>query len=551
MKKMYKYFLLSLTLVSFGYVNAQKPITPLERRIIEKALDNFEMYKSCITVADDETRSYFLELFKDKTVPVYNDLLGISSKSDINISDYLKEQKENVVSPIIRIRNVNRDKIWEEDGKWKVQLSFDKSLSFQNSCGIYFNTEDFYGKMFRESMILSYDEVNQTCCIESITGKIDSDRNLPDDYCILDSTNVKDNRVIYRHRDGKSERVNFNSFGQMLLTSGYEKNQFYYPDNDVMLKTHYKPECHLMTLSYTTHQWRLKAYYDIGLGNSLTLGDNSFYTESSSKSSSFGIDAGYVFPSEHKIKIGVFMGLGLSNYTLDLSKQLASYKFEDEENDIDGDTYMRHYDNINLAQATKIKEFSIPLYADFDWRFSKWVSFYVDLGLKLNMNISANVGEFDGSVGEVYGIYKDYGNLRLDYNWGYNGYNGYNGFTKELKLTQDNLCDDGNISVKKFAPDLMLGAGFRVNIPRTPLALDFGIGYQKGFGDLISVSEKPVAKDKEGNVAPQIIYITSNANDQISPEEQSVQEHVHNLIEHAGSVSRGMLKLNIGLIYKF
>ena len=534
---MYKYFLLSLTLVSFGYANAQKPITPLERRIIEKALDNFEMYKSCITVADDETRSYFLELFKDKTVPVYNDLLGISSKSDINISDYLKEQKENVVSPIIRIRNVNRDKIWEEDGKWKVQLSFDKSLSFQNSCGIYFNTEDFYGKMFRESMILSYDEVNQTCCIESITGKIDSDRNLPDDYCILDSTNVKDNRVIYRHRDGKSERVNFNSFGQMLLTSGYEKNQFYYPDNDVMLKTHYKPECHLMTLSYTTHQWRLKAYYDIGLGNSLTLGDNSFYTESSSKSSSFGIDAGYVFPSEHKIKIGVFMGLGLSNYSLDLSNQTKLYKFVAE--DIDEDYYMRNYENINMAQTTKIKEFSIPIYADFDWRFSKWASFYVDLGLKLNMNISTSVGEFNGSVGEVYGVYSQYGNLRLDESWGFEG------FAKKLNLTQANLCDDGNISVKKFAPDLMLGAGLRVNIPRTPLALELGIGYQKGFGDLISVSEKPVIDDKG---TPKIIYTTSD--DQM-PVKERVQEHVHNLIEHAGSVSRGMLKFNLGLIYKF
>ena len=539
---MYKYFLLSLTLVSFGYVNAQKPITPLERRIIEKALDNFEMYKSCITVADDETRSYFLELFKDKTVPVYNDLLGISSKSDINISDYLEEQKENVVSPIIRIRNVNRDKIWEEDGKWKVQLSFDKSLSFQNPCGIYFNTEDFYGKMFRESMILSYDEVNQTCRIESITGKIDSDRNLPDDYCILDSTNVKDNRVIYRHRDGKSERVNFNSFGQMLLTSGYEKNQFYYPDNDVMLKTHYKPECHLMTLSYTTHQWRLKAYYDIGLGNSLTLGDNSFYTESSSKSSSFGIDAGYVFPSEHKIKIGVFMGLGLSNYSLDLTKQTKSYVFKAK--DIDKDDYMRNYENINMAQTTKIKEFSIPIYADFDWRFSKWASFYVDLGLKLNMNISNSVGEFNGSVGEVYGVYSQYGNLRLDKSWGYEG------FTDNLKFTKDNLSNNESyISVKKFAPDLMLGAGFRVNIPRTPLAVDLGIGYQMGFGDLISVSRKSVTTDMDEKQTDQIIWITS---DYENPDKKKhVQEHVQDLIVHAGSVSRGVLKFNLGLIYKF
>lgn len=543
MKTMKRNSLLFLALLSSIFVTAQKPTTPQERRIIEKALNNFEMYKSCITVADDETRSYFLDLFKDKKVPVYNDLLGISSKSDINISDYLEEQKANVVSPIIRIRNVNRDKIWEEDGKWKVQLSFDKSLSYQNPCGIYFNTEDFYGKMFRESMILSYDEINQTCCIESITGKIDSDRNLPDDYCILDSTNVKDNRVIYRHRDGKSERVNFNSFGQMLLTSGYEKNQFYYPDNDVMLKTHYKPECHLMTLSYTSHQWRLKAHYDIGLGNSLSLGNNSFFNKNSSKSGSFGVDVGYIFPSEHKIKIGVFTGLGLLNYSLDLSKQLESYEFNVDK-DIDGDSYNRTYKTVSLAQSTKIKEFSIPIYADFDWRFSKWVSFYVDLGLKLNLNISTNVAEFDGSVEEVYGIYSRYGDLRLDKSWGYEG------FTDNLKFTKDNLSNNESyISVKKFAPDLMLGAGFRVNIPRTPLAVDLGIGYQMGFGDLISVSRKSVTTDMDEKQTDQIIWITS---DYENPDKKKhVQEHVQDLIVHAGSVSRGVLKFNLGLIYKF
>ena len=202
MNKINLFCLLSLALVSSTLINAQRPTNPLERKIIEKALDNFEMYKSCITVADDETRSYFLDLFKDKSVPVYNDLLGITNKKDLSVSDYLNEQKANVVSPIIKISNVTRERIWEENGIWKVQLSFDKSLSFRNQCGINFNTRDFYGKMFRETMVLSYDENNQVCSIESITGKIDSNRTLPDDYCVLDSTNAKDIRVVYKHNDG-------------------------------------------------------------------------------------------------------------------------------------------------------------------------------------------------------------------------------------------------------------------------------------------------------------------------------------------------------------
>lgn len=532
MKMIIRICILSVVSVSSAFVYAQQATNPLERKIIEKALDNFEMYKSCVTVADEETKSYFLDLFKDKSVPVYNDLLGITSKADINVSDYLNEQKNNVIAPIIKVCNVKRDKIWEENGKWKVQLSFDKSLSYQNSCGINFNSEAFYGKMFRESMVLSYDEAKSECRIETITGKIDSDKTLPEDYCILKSTNDKDNRVTYRHRDGIRERVSFNSFGQMLLTSGYDKNQFEYDDNDVIVKTDYKPECHLMTLSYKTHKWRIKAHYDLGLGKALTIANESFFNNVSSKSSGFGIDAGYIFPSKGKIKFGVFLGLGISSSSIDLSCQGDRYSFSTDQ-DVDGDTYERIYENLSFSQTTKIRDFSIPVYADLDWRFSRWVSFYIDLGLKLNMNMSTSVGEFTGSAENVHGVYSQYDNLYLDYHWPYNG------FTQKLNLTEGNLCGEESMSVKKFAPDLMLGAGFRFNIPRTPLVVDLGIGYLKGLGDVISVSENVNA----GHYNSKLIYNTIDG--------MNSTEHVHNLIESAGPVSRGMLKFNIGLIYKF
>lgn len=526
--------ILSIVLISSAFVYAQQATSPLERKIIEKALDNFEMYKSCITVADDETRSYFLDLFKDKSVPVYNDLLGITSKPDINVSEYLNEQKANVTAPIIKICNVNRDRIWEENGKWMVQLSFDKSLSYQNPCGINFNTETFYGAMFRESMVLSYEKEISECRIESITGKIDSDKTLPEDYCILKLNNDKDSRVVYRHRDGTREKVNFNSFGQMLLTSGYEKKQFEYGDNDVVVNTDtskYK-SCHLMTLSYKSHRWRIKAHYGLGLGKAFSVKNESFFGNVSSKSSGFGIDAGYIFPSKGKIKYGVFLGLGFSNSSIDLSCQSDRYSFSTDQ-DVDGDTYERIYENLNFSQTTKIRDFSIPIYADFDWRFSRWVSFYLDLGLKLNMNISTSLGEFTGSADNVHGVYPQYDNLYLDYHWPYNG------FTQKLNLTEGNLCGEESMSVKKFAPDLMLGAGFRFNIPRTPLAVDLGIGYLKGLGDVISVSENVNANHYDGK----LIYNTIDG--------MNSTEHVHNLIESAGAVSRGMLKFNMGLIYKF
>ena len=532
MKKTIIYSLFLFVWAFSTVIYAQKPTSPLERKVIEKALDNFEMYKSCITVADDETKSYFMDLFKSKSVPVYNDLLGITNKSDLNVSDYLDEQKSNMVSPIIKICNVNRDRIWEDNGKWLVQLSFDKSLTFQNQCGINFNTLDFYGGMFRETMILSYDNTDQICRIESITGKIDSDRVLPDDYCILDSTSVKDTKVVYKHRDGTRERVNFNSFGQMLLTSGSDKNQFSYADNDVRVKTNYKPDCHLMTLSYKSSHWRIKPHFDLGLGKALSVENEALYSSVSSKSLSFGVDAGYIFPTKGKFKIGVFLGLGYSTTSLDLVYQTDRFSFYTDQ-DIDGDSYERIYENLNFSQSTKIGEFSIPVYADFDWRFSRWASLYFDVGIKLNINLSTKVSDFAGSADNVYGIYPDYGNLRLDHQWGYNG------FTQNLTLANDNLCNGESMDIKKFAPDLLVGAGFRINIPRTPLALDLGLGYQKSIGNIITGSDSSYLPQYSDNM----IYNVMSG-------EQST-EHVHNLIERAGAISRGFLKLNIGVLIKF
>lgn len=525
-----KIYLLSCVLASSSFVFAQQATNTLERIIIEKALDNFEMYKSCITIADDETKSFFLDLFESDSVSVYNDLLGISTKKSLSISEYLKEQKKNLVSPIIKISNINRGKIWEEDGKYKIQLSFDKSLSFQNPCGIYFNTRDFYGKMFRESMILVYDEELQKCRIESIDGKIDSNRILPDDYCILDSTNMKDRQVIYKHRDGQREKVKFNSFGQMLLTHGHEKDQFVYGDKDVIVKSNYNPDCHLMTLSYKNYHWRIKPHYDFGISQALTISKESFFSNVDSWMNNIGIDAGYVFSSNGPIKYGIFMGLGIANTYIDLLYKNELYSISTNQ-DIDGDLYYRNYTNLMLSQKTTFRELSIPVYVDFDWRFSPWVSFYVDFGVNLNLNTSKSV-DFEGQASNVYGVYPQYNNINLDYHWGRNG------FTNSLNLTESALCQSERIIVSEFTPEILLGAGLRVNIPSTPMALELGLGYMSDLKNMISIS----SDNNIGNYNSNIIY------NEMSGENSA--EHVHDLLESTSYISRNYLKFNVGLVIK-
>lgn len=532
MKFVYIYCLLSLLLLSSSFSYAQNATTQIERKIIEKALDNIEMYKSCITIGDAETESYMMDLFMNRSVPVYNDLLGITGKKDISISEYLKEQKANMVSPIIKICNITKDRIWEENGKWKVQFSFDKSLSYQNQCGINFNTHDFYGKMFRESLVLVYDDMRGECRIESIKGGIDSKNRLPEDYCILDSTDIKDGRLLYKHSDGSREKVSFNSFGQMLLTHGHERNQFLYPDADVVVRYNYKPECHLVSLSYKTYNWKIKPHYDIVLGEALSLKNALFFNDAKSKTNSFGIDVGYAFPSTSLLKWGLFTGFGVTNTTFDLIYQNSLYSFSTNQ-DVDGDTYNRFYSDLSLSQTTKIKEYTIPVYIDADCRFNQMFSLYVDLGLVLNVNTTREIDGFEGHVGEVYGIYPQYNDLYLDSNWGYNG------FTKSLSLTKDNLCNSERLTVNSFTANLLAGFGFRVNIPSTPLAIDLGASYQKGLSDIVTVHDTSFLGQYNGNM----IY-----NEVV---DNSSTEHVHDLNEGAGNITCEAFKLNMGLIIKF
>ena len=528
MKKILSFGFVLLGGVVLSPVCAQLPSIAKQRFIVDEALSTIEDYKSFATISDEEIRYYFEELFVDGNAKIYNDLLGVSTAESLSVKEYSQKLSEGLRNKKATITNVKKEEIWNENGSWKIKFSFDKTLSYVNKCGTYFSSNEFYDKAYHLVATLVYDEQQDKCKIESITGSVDSSKKLPDGFFTFKTEDKRDYQLIYRNN-----KLSFNNYGQMLLDGAFDRTAFRYADPDVELIPIVEEECKSVSMKYKTRNMRLKLHYDLGMGEAFDLADADDLNDNKTSSSSFGIDFGYVFPSKGNLKTGLFVGIGFTQSTIELSYQNSDYYY-DSNADVDGDTYVRHYQNFHLNQTAKLTELNVPVYLDFNLKPHQLVSLYLDLGAKVNLNVGHKVDAFEGGADDIYGIYKQYDNLRLDGNWGYNGFG--------KKVFTDSDFDDLDLtSVASMTVDLLGEAGIRVNIPNTPLDINVGANYQLGIMDLIS-PEKYRADLFSGGRSP-LIYNTISG--------PVSREHVRNLVETASSIKRKSFKLSIGVILKF
>lgn len=531
MKRKYcRYILLLLALAMGKALFAQRPSLPLERQIIRSALLTIDEYVTYNTVRNDEAYYYFMDVFVD-SARVYNDLFGIlpTSSKDVSLKEYAEMLKQSSKTLQTSIANQNKGNIWKEGDVWKIQMSFDKTISHTNSCGIYYGSQEFYGKAYRLTATLVYDDNSKMCKIESIDGQLDAERKLPEDYYVFvrnDST--RDSRLRY---NGKA--LDFNSRNQVFIPAPLNASMFTYDDPDTKLKLSMNEECKKVTMTYKQSPFRLIAHYDIGLGDAYSLSKDNNLTTSSS-SNSFGIDVGYSFPSRNKFKTALFLGVGMTSGKIDASYTQGQYKFQSTD-DVDKDTYTRYYNDLSLSQTLKVNTLDIPLYIDLSVNFNRYFSTYLDLGAKVCLNMGQKVTDVAGQA-YVYGEYGEYGDLRLDEHWGYNGF-GMQDFSLAA-VDNDKLLNTFNV-------DLLGKFGFRVGIPHTPLALDFGINYQLGVMDLLSKEGNPVNLYSPHNRNNALVYNIINYSN------LSSQEHVRNFASALSQLKNQSLRIHVGLMMKF
>lgn len=511
MKTMKRIFITILAAGMMFPAAAQTMSLSEEHRLNLDVLRTLETYEASATLRNNDDAVTFTSLFPNDEVRIYNDLIGISDRPDLRVTDYVRLMRNSANSPVITLRNVRKKGVEDGGDKWIVTLTFDKEIRYTNKCGAILSSKGYYAKDYNMEVRIARDKNTGDCVIESLTGNMDSDLpRLGGDFAILERHDPRDLRVT-----NYGKPIEFNSFDQAFLATPYKLG--YYDDDANMKVVNPDPMCNRLSLTYKPLRWRLKPHYDMSIGDYYNLGEVPNGMTATMSGSEFGLDIGYIFPSKGRFKVGLFFGAGYAMSKLNLTANNMSFVTSEPE-DVDGDSYERHSTVEGLAQKFEIKNIVVPIYLDFEYRFHTYVSAFFRLGAKAYVNVGSSASIEGGSV-TAYGVYPQYGDLVIAENY-------MNGFGTH-SLTDAVFEEDPTFNTASF--DAFGGIGVRAKIVG-PLSIEAGVNYQYGITDVMNCTT-----DRN---YPIVAYNGSTNN-------------VKNLALELNQVRRSGLRLSLGLMLKF
>ena len=524
MKKNIIFIVISFLMTSASSL-AQNLSVVQERQLNLDALRALENYESYASLYGEDARLEFVLLFKDNSLQIFNDLNGLSAEPTLSVVDYSDVLATKGRSAQVTIKNLRKSEPYYDNDEWKIDVTFEKEISYTDACEAIFSSQEFFGADFQMQMTLAWDEETRQCLITKLDGQRGSDvEMLPANYSILHFTDERDRKI-----KANGDTLIFDTFDQAYLL---DNPSLKYPDPDVRVKV-IRPNvnCNLITLDYKPKRWRFKAHYDMSIGD--------FYSISSdfdvkTQGYEMALDIGYIFPSKSSVKWGMFFGAGLSKSQFDMNLGDLSYQYQTYgEADIDHDRYVRLYSLNNVSQTFKLSDLIAPFYIDMDVRFSKYFSFYMDAGIKAYMNLS-NELIFNSGTYSTWGYFNDYGiEMHPEDHWNSTP---INGFVKDKAMNNDLIKSD--FKVKKFSLDGLGRAGFRILLYKD-LFLDLAASYQMSI--LSPFNSKALYSFSRGQILEQDALMTYTVNE---------GETMRNIQDSFSSTRRQSLSLNIGLMLR-
>lgn len=520
--------ILILTGVMLSVSLSAQTLTPVQRRQFNiDALRMLENYENCSQLYNMATRMEFDMLFNDASMHIFNDLNGLSAAPTLSVSDYSELLSSKGKSTQVIIKNVSKSDPYF-DNEWKMDVTFDKEITYANNCEILFSSKEYFGADYHIGMTLVWDEDMRSCTICRLDGERGSEREmLPSDYFILTNTSKRDFQV---KADG--DTLSFNAFGQAFLSPDAK---FVYPDQDVRMKVIKKrdTDCNIISLKYIPTRWRIKLHYDMSLGGFYYANGKA---DASSTGTEIGMDLGYVIPSKKKVKWHFMSGVALSKSILDMSLTKLDYMYTASPwADIDGDSYLRHYSISGMKQTFESTDIVVPAYLETDIRWTNNISSYLDAGIKMYLNLKKDLKIKTGHY-STYGEYTKYGLvMRPEDNW--NGNKPINGFVSGASISDDIFNTE--MHYKDFSIDVMGRAGLRWMVIGD-LYLDAALSLQMS---LLS----PFNADRTIDIS------TSNPTEDEALMTYSVEkgETIRGLQGSYSWLRRQALNLNLGIMYRF
>lgn len=498
----------------------------------EDALKMVSDYKASANMSKPRR---FMRLFENENTQIYNDLLGLSAKKTLSVKEYRTLMENEAMYPTIKIQNLKKDGVYYENGRWMMDLTFEKEITYTDKCGVLFSTEEYYNAYHTLNMTLAWSE-DATCTIVKLSGTVKSSKQPLEDYKVITAaTNDKDKKKQKNIRvSGKS--LKFNSFDQSIVPANCQLT--YVGDQDMKVElVQNESGCEVYTISYDPMSMRLRPHYNLGAILPYGKSNDEGISLSNAMHHEVGLDLGYMMPSTGKFQFGIYTGVGFVSSQAKFGIDSLSYKYNaSAEADIDGDTYVRHYTLTNVSQKVKMMDLTVPVYLDLNVHLTKTITMYMDLGIKNYLNLSANLSNVTGTY-SAWGVYSQYSDLMLDHTTGLSQFASQTSF--------DAASTAKELEMNKYSMDLLTALGVRILLKDKaffPLQIDLGVGYQHSLiapyknASVTTFSE--LANPKNGDNA--LMSYTMQGGENIKP-----------LTCLVSNLTRKMFTFNFAITYKF
>lgn len=375
-----------------GSLSAQTPLTKDARNMNYQILTTVEEYARTSTLYNDSYILDFGNLFADRTKScVYNDMMNSKSYQAIVTPDeYIKQYTPGGDMMLeTDVRSLKFIGPYEfKDGKWHRKVTVQKTMKiidsryyYDGAGGVLYDSEQLYPKepYFDLEIELVYDAEKNKCFINAIDIALSKPTTPIDDekYSVIIKSGTKyDSQVT-----SGNNNLSFNDFDEAFA----KYNDYSLNDEDVKITPTEVASCdyyNVLQLKYTPKHFRARARAGFAPFGAYKITTESEGLNTSSKGFEFGFDLGYTF-SVGKTKMGPFIGIGMSNSSIAMSKENFSYAYPGKISDHNKVLYVRNYSITKATENLALRDLLIPIYWGAENKLNDYLKLTWDLGAKL------------------------------------------------------------------------------------------------------------------------------------------------------------------------
>ncbi len=231
------------------------------------------------------------------------------------------------------------------------------------------------------------------------------------------------------------------------------------------------PICMASAQTTDDDKYAIRATAEKNIANALLVDYAVPGMSTSSSSWDYSLEFAWEIWKQGKNVLEANVGLGYGSTTLKAHLPVTDYHYDAPvEADMDAVPYIRYYNLDGLSQKIKTQRFTLPLYVNYRYKFSKVFSLHALFGFRFGFNFKSKLDNEETKVFS-YGVYPQYDDLMIDAEY----MNEFGARSVGAKAASPRF----NV----FNPAFLFGLGAEFRI-YGPIALDLSVKYEGGMEDM-------------------------------------------------------------------